>query len=176
MRSIRDQGLAKNIGVSNFSTAAIDDLISKTGETPAVNQVESHPYLQHNKMKEYCEEKGILITAYCPLGNGNKAGEEKYKNAPHLFIDPTIKELAEKYKVTAAQIMIGWAYQRGVSVIPKSVNAGRLKENLASLNLNLSNDDMDAIAKLERGQRFINGDGWCKDPSPYTVEQLWGDY
>ncbi len=176
MQDIRNQGLTRNIGVSNFNTKVLNEIIDATGEIPSVNQVESQPYLQHNLLKKYCDNKGILITAYCPLGNGNKSEKEGFENTPHLFLDPTLNAIAENHDATPAQIMIRWAVQRGTSVIPKSTNAGRLAENLNAMNIQLSDQEMKDISGLEKGFRYINGDVWCKGNSPYTLEQLWGEY
>jgi len=176
VRKVRDNGLAKNIGVANFSIKELDNIIDKSGETPAVNQIELHPYLQHNKMKAYCDEKGICITAYCPLGNGDKRNTPGFENKPQLFGDEVLLNIAKNNDATPAQVMLKWALQRNINIIPKSTNVSRLKENFNAQRIGLTESEMEEISAIEKGYRTIDGHGWCKGDSPYTVEYLWGEY
>ena len=87
--------------------------------------------------------------------------------------DPTITAIAQRRGITPAQVLLRWALQRGTAVIPKSVNPGRLAENLMAAEGDLAAEDMEAIAGLERGHRFIDGSIWVKEGGPYTLESLW---
>ncbi|CAN6674983.1 glycerol 2-dehydrogenase (NADP(+)) [Trichomonascus vanleenenianus] len=134
MQPLVESGKARAIGVSNYDTIYFDELLKAptTKVVPAVNQVELHPYLPQQKLLDYCKEKNILLTAYCPLG----------RSVPVLE-DAFVKELAEKYKVTPAQIVLSWGVARGTSVIPKSGDPKRLESNLQTVKL--SDDE---VAKI----------------------------
>lgn len=108
----------KNIGVSNFSIKNLALLLQHARVIPAVNQVEAHPCLPQHDLFEFCNEKGILLTAYSPVG--------KFKFATN----PIIVDIARSNGITEAQALLSWGVQRGTSVIPKTVKEDRLMENL----------------------------------------------
>ena len=178
------KGLVKDIGVSNFSKKKLQDLCSQANIKPAVNQVELHPYLQMNDLFDYCNEEGIHLTAYSPLGSNDRPEMLKGANEKKIMNDPTIIEIATKHNMTPAQVLIRWALQRGTSCIPKSVSRERLQQNImaaaapntsssSSSSFHLTEDDMASIAKLDIGQRYVDGSFWCGEGSPYTLENLW---
>ncbi len=175
MEAAADAGLARHIGVSNFSVKKISDLLQTARIRPEVNQVELHPLLQQQALFDYCASENIYLTAYSPLGSGDRSAEMKAANEPSLLENPVINDIANKNGCTAAQVLIGWAAQRGTSVIPKSTNPGRLRQNLEASNLILAREDMDTIAGLDRHFRFINGQFWAMEGSPYTVASLWDE-
>lgn len=111
-------GVVKAIGVSNFSVKTLQILLEHADTIPAVNQVEMHPCLPQHDLLEFCGVRGILLTAYSPVG--------KHRFANH----PAIAEIAEAHSATNAQVLLSWGLQRGTAVIPKTVNEDRLKENL----------------------------------------------
>jgi len=166
-------GLCRHIGVSNFSVAKIEDLLASASIRPTANQVECHPYFPQRELLAYCKAEGIVLTAYSPLGSGDRPARIKRDNEPSLLQDPVILELAGKHGLTAGQTLIAWALQRGTSVIPKSANAGRLRENFAAADVRLEASDMAAIDKLDRAYRYVDGSFWCPPGSPYTLEILW---
>lgn len=90
-----------------------------------------------------------------------------------LLEDPTITAIATRRGLTPAQVVLGWALQRGTAVIPKSVSPARLAENLAAAEAELAPEDMEAIEALDRSHRFIDGSFWVKEGGPYTLESLW---
>ncbi|KZT13088.1 Aldo/keto reductase [Laetiporus sulphureus 93-53] len=142
MEEMYHKGKAKNIGVSNFSVKTLEELLKTAKVVPAVNQVEMHPYLAQPDLKAYCDAKGILLTAYTPTGYGT------------VRSDPTIVELAQKYKVSPAQIILAWHVARGVVAVPKSSNVERQKENI---NLpTLEEEDFKRVTALDRGERLCN--------------------
>ncbi len=175
MEEAVDGGLCKHIGVSNFSVPKLRALVESARIKPAVIQNEVHPYLQTADMLDYCEQNGVLLTAYSPLGSGDRPSRMKAADEPVLFEDPAIVGIADRLGVSPAQVLIRWAIQRGTVVIPKSVNPGRIKQNFDAASLTLSDDDMATIAALDRHRRYIGGTFWCPDGSPYTMANLWDE-
>jgi alcohol dehydrogenase (NADP+) len=175
MEQCVDKGLARHIGVSNFSVPKIKELISVANIKPEVNQIELHPLLQQQSMLAFCQKENIFLTAYSPLGSKDRIPAFKVDNEPNLIENPIIMEIAEKHNGSSAQVLINWAISRGASVIPKSVNPGRLKQNFEAENFELSEDDMNIINKLDRHFRFINGGFWAIEGSTYTVQNLWDE-
>lgn len=138
MIQLRDEGLAKSIGVCNFNIDHLQKLLDKTGVTPVVNQIELHPHFQQSELRAFHAEQDIITEAWSPLGSGR------------LLDEPTITSIAHKHTRSAAQIMIRWHIQLGNMVIPKSVTPARLKENFNVHDFMLDESDMSAIAKLDR--------------------------
>lgn len=167
--------LAKHIGVSNFSIKKLKSISAIANIKPEVNQIELHPLLQQQEMLEYCNNENINLTAYSPLGSKDRIPEMKAQNEPNLFENPIITEIAKAHDCSSAQVLINWAIERGTSVIPKSVNPGRLKQNFESINFKLSEDEMNRIAKLDKHFRYVNGAFWALPDSTYTVANLWDE-
>ena len=157
MEVAKIEGLAKHIGVSNFSKIKLQDLVSKATIKPEVNQVEMHPLLQQNELFNYCKSENIIVTGYSPLGSGDRSLEMKAENEPNLMDLGIIKEIAEKHKVSPAQILLAWHCNRGTSVIPKSTSKNHIVSNFEAASINLDADDMKNIASLDKNFRFING-------------------
>eukprot|EP00058_Branchiostoma_floridae_P022358 XP_002607848.1 hypothetical protein BRAFLDRAFT_56860 [Branchiostoma floridae] len=151
MEKLVDAGLVKAIGLSNFNISQMEEILTNGRIKPAVNQVESHPYLTCNRLLKYCTEKRIVMTAYCPLGAPGVHGSD-YTSALN---DPIIKTIGEKYGKSAAQVSLRWQVQRGVVVIPKSSNPSRLKENSQIFDFELSEEDMTAVNNLNRDARIL---------------------
>jgi len=128
----------RSIGVSNFSVKNLDILLPKINIVPVVNQVELHPCLPQQNLLTYCNEKGILLEAYCPLGQYNSP----------LLKDETVLSVAEKNKCSPAQVLLSWAVQRGTAVVPKSANPTRMKDNIALVVL--SSDDMVSVSSIHK--------------------------
>ncbi len=131
----REEGFAKDIGVSNYSIDLMERLISATGEVPAVNQIEWSPFGYSEKMLNYCRDKNILIQAYSPLTRTKR------------FDDENLRQLTEKYGKSPAQILIRWNLQLGTVPIPKANQKPHLEENLKVFDFEISDDDM----------KFLNG-------------------
>lgn len=131
-------GKVKSVGISNFTKHKVQKLLADPEVTikPVVNQIEAHPLLPQEELKEYLTEQGIVIEAYSPLGS---------HGAP-LFANPTIKAIAEKNNVEPAQVLISWAVQRGTVVLPKSVKESRIISNLKTFTL--SDEDFATLNKL----------------------------
>lgn len=156
MLEAKKQGLVKHVGVSNFSIKKLKDLMSKTDDAPEMNQVELHPYLHQNELLEFCKNNQIALTAYSPLGSSDRTKEMKAENEPSLLDNDVVKKIAEKRNATAAQVLIKWSVDRGTAVIPKSTNPGRIKENLASEKLALTQEDHEALKTLDKHFRYVN--------------------
>jgi alcohol dehydrogenase (NADP+) len=169
------QGLCRNVGVSNFSTRKIGHLIEATGVAPACNQVEAHPFLQQNDLLDYCRDHQIVLTAYSPLGSGDRPDEMKQADEPSLFDDPVIGSIADRHDLSPAQVMLAWAVARGTVPIPKSANAERQRQNLAAAAVQLPAEDMQALAGLDRHHRFVDGTFWEMPGGPYTLAELWDE-
>jgi alcohol dehydrogenase (NADP+) len=167
---IQKSGKARHIGVSNFSVKKLRTLLETCSFKPEVNQVELHPYLQQNAMLEFCNKEGIVLTAYSPLGSDLPKG-----NAPNIMNDPIIMTIGQIHNASQAQVLISWAIQRGTSVIPKSVNPERIKQNFESANLKLTAEEMKQIARLDKHLRYIAGGLWCLPGSGITYETLWDE-
>ena len=158
MLEAKKQGLVKHVGVSNFSSTKLENLRKETTEMPEMNQVELHPYLQQNDLLEYCSEHGINLTAYSPLGSGDRTEDMKADDEPILLENEVIQKIAKKHNASPAQILIKWAELRGTAVIPKSTNEGRIEQNLQSVGCELDKEDFQEIAKLDKHYRYVKGD------------------
>jgi diketogulonate reductase-like aldo/keto reductase len=138
---MRDEGLIRTIGVSNFQPAHLQRLIDETGEVPAINQVELHPYFQQLGLRREHEGLGILTEAWSPLAQGL------------VLDDPVIVEIAAAHGRTPGQVVIRWHLQIGNVVIPKSVTPERISENFDVFGFELSGKEVQAINDLDRGRR-----------------------
>jgi len=174
MEELVDDGLARQIGVSNFNIPKLQTLLDTADHPPEMNQIELHPYLQQTDMVEFARENNVHLTAYSPLGSKDRPDGMKSDDEPILLDDPTIAEIADAHDATPAQVLISWAIHRSTAVIPKSVNEGRIKENLAAADVELTDADMEQIATLDRQRRYVDGEFWAMEGSPYTMEQIWG--
>jgi len=173
MDECRAQGYTRHIGVSNFNKAHLKEIM-KNGPTPEMNQVELHPYLQQKDLHRFCLDHGINMTGYSPLGSGDRPKAMKKDNEPVLYENDTIKEIAEKNDCSPFQVLIAWGLNRGTAVIPKSTDPDHIKKNLQALETELNAEDMEKINDLDRGYRFVDGENWAMEGSPYTLEYLWG--
>ena len=158
MEKLVDEGLVKQIGVSNFPVSLLHELMTRCRIPPAVNQVEAHPYLQQTRLLKYCEARGVHFQAYSPLGSPGYSGQDE----PRILEDPTLTRIAKAHNVSTATISIAWALQRGTSVVAKSSSAKRQVENLlpAKQHVQLSDTEMADVAALERGHRFFRPEDW----------------
>jgi diketogulonate reductase-like aldo/keto reductase len=131
-------GLARVIGVSNFSVADLDAVMAGAGIPPAVNQVQYSPFQFRRALLDACRRHGVVLEAYSPLNHG--------RNLAH----PTITGIASRLGRTPAQVMLRWAVQRGIPVIPKSVRRERIVENGRLFDFTLGDDDLRALDALDR--------------------------
>jgi 2,5-diketo-D-gluconate reductase A len=141
MEQINREGLAKAIGVSNFYPDRLVDLIARNEVTPAVNQIETHPFFQRTADQELMREHGVQIESWGPFAEG--------KN--DLFTNPLLSEIGAEHGKSVGQVVLRWLTQRGVVVIPKSVRPERMRENLDVFDFELSEAQMNRIAELDTG-------------------------
>ncbi|XP_047141833.1 aldo-keto reductase family 1 member B1 isoform X1 [Hydra vulgaris] len=173
MEDLVAKGLVKSVGVSNFTILKLEELLKHSPKlVPACNQVEAHPYLPQKRLHAYCKEKGISIMAYTSLGNVNRPSMFKYTcEDPVLLEDPVVKKVAERNNATVAQVLLAWALATGFGVIPKSVREERIKENLDTLKVNLSPEDLQEINGITIRHRYLD-QNWALTPGQ-KVEELW---
>jgi diketogulonate reductase-like aldo/keto reductase len=144
---VREQGNALSIGVSNFTIRHLTQLLADTQTVPAINQVELHPYLYQHELLDFCASREIVVEAYSPLTQGQR------------LKDPKLVALAAKYTKSTAQILIRWALQHELVVIPKSVNPARIRENAKVFDFEITAEDMRALDNFNENLRT------CWDPT-----------
>jgi diketogulonate reductase-like aldo/keto reductase len=137
MQRARESGHARSIGVSNFSIAELDELIAVADVAPTVDQVQFSPFEYRRRLLEACEERGVVIEAYSPLGTGRHLG------------DRTVAEIADRLGRTPAQVLIRWSVQRELVVLPKSTHRERIAQNAEVFDFTLSAEDMAALDALD---------------------------
>ncbi|XP_014909829.1 3-oxo-5-beta-steroid 4-dehydrogenase-like isoform X2 [Poecilia latipinna] len=172
MEACKDAGLAKSIGVSNFNKRQLELILNKPGlkHKPVTNQVECHPYFTQPKLREYCQEKNIVIVGYSPLGT-NRDPSWVNLECPPMLEDQLLTSIAKKYKKTTAQVCLRFNMQRGVVVIPKSFNLDRIKDNFQVFDFSLSEEEMKAIEGLNKNIRFVVLPFWADHPEyPFHEE------
>ena len=142
LEEIYASGRARAIGVSNFKPYHLADLLTTAKVKPMVNQVELHPLLNQQDLRDYCAKEGIAVEAWSPLGQG------------HLLTDPRLVELAEKYGKTPAQLILRWDLENDVIAIPKSVTKSRIEANYDVFDFALTAEDKALIDSFNLDQRF----------------------
>ena len=144
---LREQGKCRSIGVSNYTIAHLKELMAHSNVAPAVNQVEFSPFLFQRELLDFCRSHAIQLEAYCPLTRGEK------------LRDPVIRSVAGRHGKTPAQVLLRWALQHQVVVIPKSGQPARIAENADLFDFALDDSDMAALDALDTGFRT------CWDPT-----------
>jgi diketogulonate reductase-like aldo/keto reductase len=154
LEKFQQQGKTLSIGVSNFTIRHLTELLAQTGTVPATNQVEFHPYLYQRELFEFCGARGIVITAYCPLTQGERLNDrklvavaKKYKAGPapsgNMTKLPFFPGASRREETkSTAQILIRWAIQHDLVVIPKSANPTRIRENADVFDFEITDEDM----------------------------------
>ncbi|KAF8399348.1 hypothetical protein HHK36_015213 [Tetracentron sinense] len=168
MEECQRLGLTKSIGVSNFSCKKLQDLLATAMISPSVNQVEMNPLWQQKKLREFCKAKGIMVTAYSPLGaKGTIWGGDLVMECEVL------NEIARARGKTLAQVCLRWVYEQGVIVLVKSFNEERMKENLEIFDWALSQEESKKITQLPQ-YRGLSGDSFVSVNGPFkSVEEFW---
>jgi len=154
------KGLTKSIGISNFNQQQVQRLIDNSTIKPANLQIELHLYLQQNELVDFCKANGITVVAYAPLGSRGIGALMKMCNIerelPDLLNNKDVIEIGKRHNKTAAQVLIRWIIQRGISTIPKSTNPERLKQNLNIFDFKLTEEEMQKLASLDAGIRVCD--------------------
>ena len=138
-----DDERVRAIGVSNFNPSHLERLLKTARVVPTVNQIELHPKLQQHETRDFCDTHNIKIESWSPLMRGGE-----------ILEDPQIIEIASKYSVTPAQVVIRWHLQNGLIVIPKSVHADRIKDNFNVFKFKLADEEVDLINAMDQGKRI----------------------
>lgn len=144
-RAVKD-GRVKSIGLSNFESERLEEVLAMAEIPPSVLQVECHPYYQQNDLKKRVEKYGTVIEAWYPIGHGDKG----------LINEPLFTKLGQKYGKTNVQIILRWHIQEGTIVFPRSTNPVHIQENFEIFDFELTQDEMNEIRKLDSGKRFFN--------------------
>ncbi|XP_031633467.1 1,5-anhydro-D-fructose reductase-like [Contarinia nasturtii] len=142
MEKLVDSGIVKSIGVSNFNSEQVDRLCKEGRIKPVVNQVECSPIINQKRLNAFCTERDVLIIGYSPLGK-------------KLISRPEIEEIAKKYDKTAAQIILRYLHELGVTPIPKTTHKKRLKENIDIFHFQLAQEDKEALDAMNTGERTV---------------------
>jgi 2,5-diketo-D-gluconate reductase A len=141
MRALNEQGMVKAIGVANFHPDRLVDLIDRTGFTPAVNQIETHPYFQRQPDHDLMAERGVQHESWGGFAEGRN----------NLFSDPTLTKIGATHGKSIAQVVLRWLTQRNILAIPKSVRPERMAQNLDIFGFTLTDDEMARIATMDTG-------------------------
>ncbi|GLT40047.1 hypothetical protein SLA2020_142050 [Shorea laevis] len=168
MEECQRLGLTKSIGVSNFTIKKLTDILAIAKIPPAVNQVEINPVWQQKKLREFCRAHNIFLTAYAPLGaKGTLWGSNQ------VLESEVLKEIARAKGKTVGQICLRWAYEQGISVVVKSFNHERMKENLEIFHWSLSEEELKKIEEIPQ-YRICRGEDYISSYGPYrTEEEMW---
>ncbi|XP_042500225.1 non-functional NADPH-dependent codeinone reductase 2-like [Macadamia integrifolia] len=170
MEKCQQLGLTRFIGVSNFSCKKLQELLAVAKIPPAVNQVEMNPLWHQKKLREFCKEKGIHITAYSPLG-----AKGTFWGSNRVMECEVLKEIAEARGKTVAQICLRWVYEQGVSVVMKSFNNERLKENLEITDWTLSQEELQKINAITQQKGYFALD-FISEKGPYkSLDEFWDE-
>jgi D-xylose reductase len=162
MEDLVAAGLVRNIGVCNYSTALIRDLLAYATVRPAVLQVELHPYLTQEKLLRFCREKAIAVTAFSPLGAPSYHPLGMADPGESVLDEAVVRESAARHDKTPAQVVLRWGVQRGTAVVPKTVRPDRLAANLAVFDFELTDAEMRAFSGLNRNRRFNDPGVFCE--------------
>ena len=144
-KAVKD-GRVKSIGLSNFESERLEEVLDIANICPSVLQVECHPYYQQNELKKRVEKYGTVIESWYPIGHGDK----------NLINEPLFTKLGQKYGKTNVQIILRWHIQEGTIVFPRSTNPVHIKENFEIFDFELTEYEMNEIRKLDSGKRFFN--------------------
>ena len=145
---VKQSGLARHIGVSNFTVALVEEAVKFSSEPIVTNQIEWHPYLDESAVQAVCKKHGIAVTAYCPIARGRAVGDE------------ILTRVGAKYGKTAGQVSLRWLIQKGAIVIPRTSKVERLSENMSIFDFVLGDTEMDEIRGLANPKgRIVNWGG-----------------
>ncbi|KAK8546050.1 hypothetical protein V6N13_067288 [Hibiscus sabdariffa] len=168
MEKLVKENLVRDIGVCNFSLKKMNKLLGLAETMPSVCQMEMHPGWRNDKMLDLCKNNAIHVTAYSPLGS-SEGGRD-------LIHDQTVERVAKKVNKTPGQVLVKWGMQRGTSVIPKSSNPERIKENIKVFDWELPEDDFQALCNIPQQKRVLDGEELFvnKNQGPFrSVADIW---
>lgn len=155
-------GLVRHIGVCNYGTALLQDLLNYATIRPSVLQIELHPYLTQQKLVRFCREKGIAVTGFSPLGALSYVQLGMAGSGDSVLDEPAVVAAARRLGKTPAQVVLRWGIQRGTAIVPKTERPDRLRENLALFDFALDDAEMRAIDALDQHRRFNDPGVFCE--------------
>ena len=156
LEDFKSDGRARSIGVSNFQIHHLQELARETETTPAVNQIEVHPYFANDEVRAYGTEHNIVTEGWSPIARGKVLG------------DPVVIRIAKAYGVHPAQVVLRWHIERGDVVFPKSVHPQRIRENFEIFDFDLGDEEIEALTALDKGEPGRRG------PNPDTFAYIPG--
>jgi D-xylose reductase len=162
MEDIARGALARQIGVCNYNSALLHDLMRYAEIAPSVLQIEAHPYLAQEKLIRLAKNYGLNVTAFSPLGALSYVELDMAGASDSVLTQRAVTAAAEAHGKTPAQVVLRWGVQRGTSIIPKTSKTERMRENLAIMDFALSDDEMAAICALDQGRRFNDPGVFCE--------------
>ncbi|MCI5045484.1 MAG: aldo/keto reductase, partial [Aquisalinus sp.] len=162
MEELVDAGLVKHIGICNYNSALLHDLMAYARIKPSALQIESHPYLTQEKLIRLAGDYGLEVTAFSPLGASSYLELGMAADQDMVLTNKVINEIADRHGKTPAQIVLRWGIQRGTSVIPKATQVPHMEENLAARDLELSAEEMEQISALNKNRRFNDPGVFCE--------------
>tara|TARA_R110000744_G_scaffold84302_2_gene164985 strand:- start:1634 stop:2599 length:966 start_codon:yes stop_codon:yes gene_type:complete len=163
MEALVEKGLTKEIGVCNYNTGLLNDLMAYAKIKPAMLQVESHPYLTQERLMKLANQYDIQVTAFSPLGALSYLELDMAGAAESVLEQSVVKAAAQRVGKTPAQVVLRWGVQRGNAIIPKTSRPERLAENLAIFDFELSQQEMDDINALNSNRRFNDPGHFCEE-------------
>ncbi|KAI3961886.1 hypothetical protein MKW98_022091 [Papaver atlanticum] len=168
MEKLVKDNIVRDIGICNFTMKKLEKLLKFAQTMPSVCQMEMHPGWRNDKILDYCTKNGIHVTAYPPLGSSERSRD--------LIHDPTVDRVANKLNKTPGQVLVKWGLQRGTSVIPKSTNNERIKENLQVFGWEIPDQDFNILCSISDQKRVLDGEELFVNSSegPYkSAQELW---
>ncbi|KAI3993572.1 hypothetical protein MKX01_002585 [Papaver californicum] len=168
MEKLVKDNVVRDIGICNFTMKKLEKLLKFAQIMPSVCQMEMHPGWRNDKMLDYCRKNGIHVTAYSPLGS-SEGGRD-------LIHDPTVDRVANKLNKTPGQVLVKWGLQRGTSVIPKSTNNERIKENVQVFGWEIPDQDFQVLCSISDQKRVLDGEELFvnRREGPYkSAQELW---
>jgi D-xylose reductase len=163
MEELVHAGLVKEIGVCNYNTGLLHDLMAYSQIKPAMLQIESHPYLTQERLLRAAAQYDMAVTAFSPLGALSYLELNMADMGESVLEQAAVKEAAARVDRTSAQVVLRWGIQRGTAVIPKTSRVERLKENQLLFDFELNEAEMSAISALNRNRRFNDPGHFCEE-------------
>ncbi len=162
MEGLVERGLVKNIGICNYTSALLHDLMAYAKIKPALLQIESHPYLTQEGLIRAAHNHDVQVTAFSPLGALSYIAPDGVNEADSVLLEPAVIAAAKRVNRTAAQVVLRWGIQRGTAIIPKTTRLARLRENLDLFTFELKPSEMVAISALNINRRFNDPGIFCE--------------
>ena len=162
MEQLKSKGNARHIGVANYNSGLLHDLMNYAEYAPEVLQIESHPYLTQDRLVAMATQYGISVTAFSPLGASSYVELDMAVPEESLLEDPVMLTIADRHHATPAQIALAWGLHRGTSLVVKSVDSLRMQENLGAVDIRLSDIELSEISGLNRGRRYNDPGQFCE--------------